>query len=236
MTEHLDVATMTTANAKALLRNDVRRRRFWIITEVLYLAVVVSVIVTFALADDAPVIAATVVTVVTLALAAACRTVERDAETAVRFIMARQFEMTLKYIEVTAERRKGPKRVSDYWREQPPERVRAALMNMFTVDAGITEVLAEALGYPRSEGGPNDPNGGGYVLGDHTSLTLAAKAGRALRQYQARINASAAPDPSIGIAEYLETLAGYERPYTPEDLRQEAAELRKRTFESDGLT
>jgi len=39
----------------------------------------------------------------------------------------------------------------------------------------VEETLAYALGYPRSEGGPDDPHGGGYVIGDHTAVSLAAE-------------------------------------------------------------
>jgi transcriptional regulator with XRE-family HTH domain len=63
-----------------------------------------------------------------------------------------------------------------YWAEQPPERVYEALMACFRELAQVEDVLAEGLGYERSEGGPDDPNGGGYLTGDHTALTLAMEA------------------------------------------------------------
>lgn len=53
----------------------------------------------------------------------------------------------------------------------------AALSELMEVE----ETLAEGLGYPRSDGGPDDPNGGGYVTGEHTSASLALEAKRSLR-------------------------------------------------------
>lgn len=49
-------------------------------------------------------------------------------------------------------------------------------MACFRELAQVEDVLAEGLGYERSDGGPDDPNGGGYLTGDHTALTLAMEA------------------------------------------------------------
>lgn len=66
--------------------------------------------------------------------------------------------------------------MSEYWESQEPERVREALMGCFRELVFIEETLAEALGYERSSGGPDDPNGGGFILGDHTAASLAMEA------------------------------------------------------------
>lgn len=68
-----------------------------------------------------------------------------------------------------------------YWGSQPPGRVRAALVAALTEQNAIEDLLAEALGYQRSDGGPDDPNGGGFVIGDHTAYTLAVEAASALK-------------------------------------------------------
>lgn len=64
----------------------------------------------------------------------------------------------------------------DYWSKQSPERVYEALLGSFRELMLIEETLAGALGYPRSEGGATDPNGGGYIIGDHTPGSLALEA------------------------------------------------------------
>jgi len=71
--------------------------------------------------------------------------------------------------------------VSDYWRKQTKERIYQALMGCFEELVLVEETLAEALGYERSEGGPDDPNGGGFILGDHTPGSLALEAKRRLQ-------------------------------------------------------
>ncbi len=60
-------------------------------------------------------------------------------------------------------------------------KLRGALSELVLVE----DTLAGALGYPRSDGGPDDPNGGGYVIGEHTAVTLAAEAGHALARAEA---------------------------------------------------
>lgn len=49
----------------------------------------------------------------------------------------------------------------------------------------VEDTLAGALGYPRSDGGPDDPNGGGYITGEHTAVSLAAQAGNTLASVEA---------------------------------------------------
>ena len=70
--------------------------------------------------------------------------------------------------------------MSEYWKSQSPERVSEALMDCFRELLFIEETLAESLGYPRSDGGPDDPNGGGFITGEHTAASLALEAKRRL--------------------------------------------------------
>lgn len=60
-------------------------------------------------------------------------------------------------------------------------KLRGALNELVLVE----DTLAGALGYPRSDSGPDDPNGGGYVTGEHTAVSLAAEAGKALVSVEA---------------------------------------------------
>lgn len=71
--------------------------------------------------------------------------------------------------------------MSDYWRKQSKDRLYEALMGSFEEFLFIEETLAEALGYERSEGGPDDPNGSGFLLGDHTPASLALEAAKRLK-------------------------------------------------------
>jgi transcriptional regulator with XRE-family HTH domain len=74
-----------------------------------------------------------------------------------------------------------------YWARQPPDRLYEVLMGCLSELHFIEETLADALGYHRSHGGPDDPNGGGYVIGDHTAPSLAREAVARMR----RLNVSA---------------------------------------------
>lgn len=69
-----------------------------------------------------------------------------------------------------------------YWDNQPEERVRFALLGALTELMETERILAKALGYPRGDGGPNDPTGGDFITGEHTAVTLAMEAARALRE------------------------------------------------------
>lgn len=60
-------------------------------------------------------------------------------------------------------------------------KLRGALNELVLVE----DTLAGALGYLRSDGGPDDPNGGGYVTGEHTAVSLATEAGNALARVEA---------------------------------------------------
>lgn len=67
-----------------------------------------------------------------------------------------------------------------YWASQPQQRLYEALMGCLSELRFVEETLAASLGYERS-GGPNDPNGGGYVIGDHTAASLALQVKKLLR-------------------------------------------------------
>lgn len=67
-----------------------------------------------------------------------------------------------------------------YWASQPQQRLYEALMGCLSELLFIEETLAASLGYERS-GGPGDPNGGGYVVGDHTAASLALEVKKLLR-------------------------------------------------------
>lgn len=64
----------------------------------------------------------------------------------------------------------------EYWASQSPEHVFAALMGSFRELAAVEDTLADGLGFDRSDGGEDDPNGGGFVTGDHTPASLALAA------------------------------------------------------------
>ena len=68
----------------------------------------------------------------------------------------------------------------DYWARQPRERLEHALRTVFVERMQIEDLLAEGLGYRRGNGGPDDPTGGGWITGEHTPVTLAHEARRAL--------------------------------------------------------
>lgn len=68
------------------------------------------------------------------------------------------------------------------WIEQlDTDQLRHNLKGALTELMLIEEAMAEALEYPRSDGGPDDPNGGGFITGEHTALTLAMEAARKFR-------------------------------------------------------
>jgi uncharacterized protein (DUF433 family) len=46
----------------------------------------------------------------------------------------------------------------------------------------VEELLCEGLRYRKSDGGPDDPNGGGYITGEHTAIDLATEARQKLLQ------------------------------------------------------
>jgi hypothetical protein len=48
----------------------------------------------------------------------------------------------------------------------------------------IEQILAEALGFEKSDGGPDDPNGGNYVLGEWDAETLAMEAASRLDSFK----------------------------------------------------
>ena len=69
---------------------------------------------------------------------------------------------------------------TDYWDSQSPERVLDARKGALRELMFVEDTLAEGLGYARSEGGPEDPNGGGFITGEHTPGSLALEARRRL--------------------------------------------------------
>lgn len=91
-----------------------------------------------------------------------------------------------------------PLGTGSYWDRQSEEHVRYALHGAFTELATIEDILAAALGYSRSPGGPDDPNGGGWVTGDHTPLTLAMEAARKLQPRPPEPGDPAEPREAVG--------------------------------------
>lgn len=59
----------------------------------------------------------------------------------------------------------------------------------------VEELLCEALGYIKSDGGPDDPNGGGYITGEGDVVTVAMEAARKLKAGQ-----GTEPDAKAGLA------------------------------------
>jgi len=49
------------------------------------------------------------------------------------------------------------------------------LRGSLSESANAHDIIAEALGYSRGSGGPNDPTGGGFITGDHTLVSLASE-------------------------------------------------------------
>lgn len=91
-----------------------------------------------------------------------------------------------------------PPGTGSYWDRQSEEHVRLALHRAFTELAEIEDVLAPALGYSRSPGGPDDPNGGGWVTGEATPLTLAMEAARKLQPRPPQPGDPAEPREAVG--------------------------------------
>lgn len=102
-----------------------------------------------------------------------------------------------------------------YWATQSPGRVRAALVAALTEANAIEDLLAEALGFQRSAGGTDDPNGGGFVIGDHTAYTLAVEAAAALKNYGFRRQCAGAVHSGESAPERCALDAGHEGECVP---------------------
>lgn len=108
----------------------------------------------------------------------------------------------------------------EYWRKQSPEHVFAALMGSFRELASVADRLAEGLGYPRSEGGDDDPNGGGYITGEHTPASLALQACAELKRLRSSRQAWAeeAMRQSSELNDYADLLETCAKSPSPEHL------------------
>lgn len=60
----------------------------------------------------------------------------------------------------------------NYYNKRSKETLIEMLRAMMRQDNEISDILADILGYPRGDGSENDPSGGGYIIGDHTALSL----------------------------------------------------------------
>lgn len=66
--------------------------------------------------------------------------------------------------------------MSEWVEEMAPDRARMMLRGALSELATVENVLAETLGYQRGDGGPDDPTGGGWIIGEHTAVSLAMEA------------------------------------------------------------
>lgn len=63
--------------------------------------------------------------------------------------------------------------MSEWIEDLAPDRARMMLRGALSELSTVESILAEALGYQPGDGGPDDPTGGGWVIGDHTAVSLA---------------------------------------------------------------
>lgn len=71
----------------------------------------------------------------------------------------------------------------DWFAARTEAEIRHMLRDTLSELTQIENILAGALEFHRSPGGPDDPNGGGYIIGDHTAVTLAMFARDRLREF-----------------------------------------------------
>lgn len=85
--------------------------------------------------------------------------------------------------------------VGDHIATMTPGDLRWHLHAAWSERMTVEELLCEALGYIKSDGGPDDPNGGGYITGEGDVVTIAMEAARKLKAGQ-----GTEPDAKAGLA------------------------------------
>lgn len=88
--------------------------------------------------------------------------------------------------------------MSEWVEEMAPDRARMMLRGALAELATVEDILAETLGYPRGDGGPDDPTGGGWIIGEHTAVSLAMEARARFMPQDADPERDAMPYPNKG--------------------------------------
>jgi hypothetical protein len=87
-------------------------------------------------------------------------------------------------VSVIDMRMRPPSEIPGWLDERSEDDLRYLVRGWCQEAANAEEVLCDGLRIPKSDGGPDDPNGGGYLTGDDTVVSLAMRARNRLRRVE----------------------------------------------------